>query len=286
MGNIISEVTDFVGLTDTGAPKEAAKLSADYQNRALEYLKQKEEIPSQFKEEALTGLAGLLGLPGGTGEALISPQLQSISGDEIKGSSVFDALMGTIPGAQEAVLSKAAATGGLRSGNVQDALARTTSDIERQAILDSLGYLTSERDKQIALEESNIGRQLGGLQMLMGQQSYAPQIASGISGVGQTLAQGQLGSSQAQQQAIGDVASLAAMAFSDPQLKNNITKIGERNGFGWYEWDWNEKAKDLGLTGKSQGYMANEVKQKAPEAIGEKDGYLTINYEMVDKLHG
>lgn len=75
---------------------------------------------------------------------------------------------------------------------------------------------------------------------------------------------------------------LQAVNFlSDPKLKTNRKVIGEKNGFTLWSWDWNEFAAKLGLTGSSEGVMADEVLIKMPKAIGEHEGYMTVNYEMV-----
>ena len=64
-------------------------------------------------------------------------------------------------------------------------------------------------------------------------------------------------------------------------LKSNKKVIGSKNGYKIWSWDWNEIARDLGLTGSSTGVMATEVKEKNPEAVGEKDGFMIVNYEMI-----
>jgi len=71
----------------------------------------------------------------------------------------------------------------------------------------------------------------------------------------------------------------AAMMFSDPRLKDNVTKLGEVNGLNWYSWDWNAEAEAIGLSGSSSGVMADEV----PESMlgPEIEGYMTVNYSEV-----
>ena len=67
--------------------------------------------------------------------------------------------------------------------------------------------------------------------------------------------------------------------FSDKNLKENIVKIGRKNGLSWYSWDWNELAKTIGLTGSDKGHIAQEVQKSRPDLVGNKDGFLTVNYE-------
>ena len=64
--------------------------------------------------------------------------------------------------------------------------------------------------------------------------------------------------------------------FSDSRLKDNIQKIGEKDGLNWYSWNWNEEANGLGLFGESEGFMADEVESVYPEKVIIKDGYKFI----------
>ena len=102
---------------------------------------------------------------------------------------------------EEAIMRHASATGGLRSGNVQEAMYDYNTQLQNQALLQSYN------------------QQLQGLQGLAGLPSYAPQIASGMAGVGQTLgqgvsgagqtiAQGQVAAGQAQQQGLQGISSI------------------------------------------------------------------------------
>ncbi len=72
-----------------------------------------------------------------------------------------------------------------------------------------------------------------------------------------------------------------ALAISDVRLKTNIRKIGERNGFNWYSWTWNEKAESMGVSGDSEGVIAQEVEAIAPHLVGEIGGYKAVNYAGV-----
>lgn len=87
---------------------------------------------------------------------------------------------------------------------------------------------------------------------------------------------------QAQQNAAGTSGlfslggSLLGM-FSDARLKTKIKKIGKmQNGLPLYEYYyiWDKKTKHVGV-------MAHEVLDKLPEAVGVRDGFLTVNYAML-----
>lgn len=80
---------------------------------------------------------------------------------------------------------------------------------------------------------------------------------------------------------IGDVAgiaslgkmALAALPFSDARLKDNIRHVGKTfDGQNIYAYDMGDGDTQLGL-------MAQEVMRKKPEAVGERDGFLTLDYD-------
>ena len=88
----------------------------------------------------------------------------------------------------------------------------------------------------------------------------------------------------------GDVAGFGAEMFalkellpfitSDERLKENIKPIGKsENGHNLYTWDWNDKAKELGVNDPTTGVLAQEVMKYMPEAVIQNDnGYYMVNY--------
>ena len=284
---MMSFVGDFVKSIFGGGGDEAAEasmagadLQAQGQREALEYLKEREALPRQFSEGALRGLGGLYGLEGGTGS-----QQELI--DRAISSPLYQDILGGREAGEEAILRSASAIGGLRSGNVQEAFYDYNTQLRNKALLESYN------------------QQLQGLTGLAGLPSYAPQIAGQMAGIGQTLGQGQIAAGQAQQtgiqQGFGNLLGLGSIAgeagafkglggllkkgaswvgslFSDRRLKNNIEKIGELNGHNWYMWDWNIVANKMGLEGKSEGVLADELVNTNPECIGILDGFMIVDY--------
>ena len=246
-----------IGQDDPGdASRDAANTQASYQRDALDYLKEREAMPQQFREGALQQLGGLYGLEGGTGS-----QQQFI--DQAKASPLYESLLRS---GDESALRNRSVTGGLRSGG---------------AIAD-----TQEAQDRALLTSYN--QQLSGIQGLANMPSNVNQIASATSGIGQTLAQGQVAGAQADvaqsNQQFGQLLGLGQLglaAFSDIRLKENIEYIGTSDGQNWYSWDWNKEASELGLTGKDQGVMAHEVYESKPESIGELNGYITVDYSQL-----
>jgi len=260
--------TDFAG---EKAGKEAARAAqgaaatqAGAQREALDYLKSTEELPQQFREGALQQLGGLYGLEGGTGS-------QQSFIDQARQSPLYSAMMGTQAASEDAILRNQSMTGGLRSGNTQDALAENAQSLQERALLESYN------------------QQLQGVQGMARIPSNTNQIAAGTAGIGQTLAQGQLGAAQGQAAAqnmgmnqLMGLATTAAMAFSDIRLKENIEYVGYEDGQNWYKWDWNDEALELGLSGSDSGVMAHEVYKSKPEAIGTYAGYITVDYSQLN----
>ena len=70
--------------------------------------------------------------------------------------------------------------------------------------------------------------------------------------------------------------------WSDRRLKDDIEFIGNHHGINVYEWRWNALAEALGLSGYDTGVMADEVEQIMPEAVGVREGYKTVNYDMLE----
>ena len=122
-----------------------------------------------------------------------------------------------------------------------------------------------------------------GQQLLGGAAPFMPTYQSGY-GIGSNALQGvQQPSDFAKAQQIASIgASLFAM--SDSRLKKNIKKFDDvEPGIGWYTWDWNDKAEEIGVTNlPTEGVIAQEVKEVDPSAVmlGE-DGYYRVNYSKI-----
>jgi hypothetical protein len=260
MGKMVSSITDAVGLTDSEAGARAVasgtRQQVDAQREALQYMKEREAVPQQFRESALNRLGGFYGLEGGDPGAL----------EAVQSNPLYQATIGQLPQQEEAILRNQSATGALRSGGTDMMLAQ------------------NQRNNQLNAYQ-NV---LGGLQGFASLPSNANNIANATAGIGVTQRQGTIGEAQslaAGQQAVFEQATGAAktaaqlISFSDIRLKTNVKPAGTRYAQSWFTWDWNKVALSLGLSGSSEGVIADKLLQTRPDLVGSKDGYLTVNYE-------
>lgn len=171
---------DITGESAARAATGAAGTAASYQQQALDYLKQMGAMPIAAQQQ-LGQVYGVTGTP--------EEQTAAIGG--LRQSPLYQAIMGGREAGEEAIMRQAGATGGLRSGNIQDALARYSGDLERQALLTGLQ----------------------GVQGLAGMGTYTPQIAAGMTGLGSTLAAGQTAAAQAEQIGTGQMLGLGGTIY-------------------------------------------------------------------------
>lgn len=117
------------------------------------------------------------------------------------------------------------------------------------------------------------GMPAGGISGGTGAQIYQPQVFTQPSFLEQAAGAGAAG------------AGIASVAMSDVELKENIRRVGDYdNNLGWYEWDWNDKAKEIGIEAEpTAGFLAQEVLEVEPEAVTIKDGYYAVDYARLMK---
>lgn len=95
---------------------------------------------------------------------------------------------------------------------------------------------------------------------------------------------------QQQGAVLGGVGGGLGAAASDRRLKCRIKRLArsiyERIGLKGYSWTWNkDAAKRFGLVGEAGGVIAQEVREKYPEAVIETpDGVLMVRYGYLNDL--
>jgi hypothetical protein len=162
-----------------------------------------------------------------------------------------------------------AGRGMLNSGAAMRQLQGIGQDVAGQGYQDYLQNLSGL---------SGYGMQaLGRQDMLTGQMADA-RIGAGQARAGRFDAIGSFGDQEAQ------TMSQAMMMASDKRLKENLEEVGMlNNGLKVYVGNYNDKALEIdpSLNKKPQLFLiAQEVQEVIPEAVGEKDGFLTVNYDL------
>lgn len=183
-----------------------------------------------------------------------------------------DYFKGLVNQGEQALLQNASATGGLRGGNTQAALAQFRPSMIANLVqqqLSNLGGITAtgmQAGGTVAGASQNYGNNVGNMQMQIGSAIANQALMKGSqqSGLGSAIGMGA--------QVAGVAGGLGWQPFSDIRLKSNIRKIGShKKGFGIYEYD---------IFGNHEvGVLAQEVQQYIPSAIKmHPSGYLTVNY--------
>jgi hypothetical protein len=253
-----------------GMQAAASQAGIEEQRRQFDALR---ELLKPYVEAGTPALAqqqALLGMGG--------PEAERAAIERIQGGVGFQE---SVRQGEEALLQRASATGGLRGGNIQAALAQFRPAMLREAI-----------DQQYS--------RLGGMTSL-GQQSAAGvgtagmETGSAIARLqaerGAALAGGELGQAKAFSGILNLPAQVLGMqygaggkmgqpglsnVFSDRRLKKNIKQIGTRpDGLNVYEFDY------IWGGGRQVGLMAQEVQSVYPGAVSESSGYLMVDYSKV-----
>lgn len=170
-----------------------------------------------------------------------------------------------------------------------------TSNLANQQT--QLGESLAGIDQQTSANLANI-MQSGGEQGFGAQMQLAQILANLATGQGsnlanlttqrgQALAAGTTGSANAAAETVGTIGGTLAGYFSDSRLKENVEPLTRVNGVNWYTADYKDMAP---VPEEMRGQrivcvMADELKQTHPQLVGERDGYLTVDYEAMKRVH-
>lgn len=202
-------------------------------------------------------MAQLLGLPN-SGD----PSAANSAFDDYKNSTGYNFMMDS---GRKAITGNAAANGLLDSGSTLKALNTYGQNT-------GSSFFNAYLDKLLGLSQQGLGA--GGLISGAGQQSSSTGYSQGTSS-------GTSSSSPGIGQFLGTIAS--AVAASDPRLKLDITRVGENGDLTVYDFRyvWDPE----GIV--RRGYMADEVAEKHPEALGPElpGGYMTVDYSLLPEIN-
>lgn len=245
---------------------------------------------------ALTAQQNLIGLGG--------PEAQRAAIEALRGSEEFGFL--TRQG-EEGILANASATGGLRGGNTQSALAQF-----RPALLSAMITDRYNRLGGLVSIGQNAAAGVGNAGLATGSQVAGLYQQQGAAAAGGAMAQGRIQSNLASQLANSFGTALggyqrqytspgvggsysnpsgdpgvpfdvggnlggprSAGDFSDRRLKKNIRHIGyTERGNKLYEWEWK-------TGGFGRGVIAQEVEHIPGAVSADEDGILRVDYSKV-----
>jgi hypothetical protein len=287
------------GLVQSNSAKQASKAQTQSAQQGIEeqrrQLEESRRILSPYVTAGTDAIGGLRPYADAGVGALEQQQiLLGLRGEEAQRSAIQALEQGggfqaQVRQGEEALLQRGSATGGLRGGNIQAALAQFRPQMLQQAIEDqygrlggltALGQTTTQNIAQLG-QASAAGQSAAGLQTganianLFGQQ--------GAARAGSQIAQGQAFGNVlnlpaqflGMQYGAGQTPGLGAM-FSDRRLKRNVVRLGTRSdGLGVYGFDY------IWGGGRQIGLMAQEVAILYPEAVGESGGFMTVDYGKV-----
>ena len=205
------------------------------------------------------------------------------------------------------------AVSGIRRQGFQDAQAQVGQNISQlsnigsgisnlagagqQQALGRIGAMATQGAAARGIEQADMSRRFRAADKLAdepfnrlqrGQQLLAGMPAGGVSGgTGAQIYQPQVFTQPSPLSQAAGLGSMIAGAVgaSDVELKENIRRVGDYdNNLGWYEWDWNDKAKEIGIEAEpTAGFLAQEVLEVEPEAVTIKDGYYAVDYARLMK---
>jgi hypothetical protein len=181
-------------------------------------------------------------------------------------------------GANDIEQTRLGTIGKLRQGQYNTALEQLFNNIIPQRQADAQGLLGIggfERGLDTANKQAPIAALQAGTGMI------SPFTAGGTQ-TQKNAGEGMLGS-------IGNLASAAGsayLAFSDSRLKENIQKVGEKNGIPIYHFNY------IGFPDRFEGAVAQDLLDIMPEAVKKIGEYYAVDYEqlgfelkLVDGVH-
>jgi hypothetical protein len=183
---------------------------------------------------------------------------------------------------QEAAIRSAGVRAGAAAGLGQ------TAGQQLQTQLAGLGAQTAAGEAQRALQQAQLDvpyqDYLAAMQYPLTQFGVLTGASAAVPSVYNTTTRDPMGTFGNLLAGFGSLAQgggfPAVFGGSDVRLKENIVSAGKISDVNFYRWDWNDKAKEIGVENHPTfGVMAQELEKSYPEYVvmGE-DGYRRVNY--------
>ena len=169
-----------------------------------------------------------------------------------------------------------AARGGLGGGSRLKAITEFSQNLANQNVGNYMQGLGS-----LAQTDLSLAGQLAGLRTGLGSN-----VATGLTDAAIGAADARVAGGQGTGEIIGGLVSaigsgVSAWMGSDYRLKDNLHLVGYHDGLAWYQWQWNDKARELGWDCMPRfGVIAQEIMHDYPDCvvIDTASGYLKVNY--------
>lgn len=287
LGGIVGKATDFVGLTDykgqEAAQKNASQAASQATATAQAHLSFSKEQYADWK--AVYGdIQKNLGdyYENLSGDSMAAQQLSAQAREYADAYRQVNQQLAQRGISQSGIAAAQDVAMASQSANTRAGIRAGAEDLARTK---QAGFLQLGLNSQASLL-SNIGSSsnslMQGYQYQSGQNystytSLRDSNKATMSGLTGGLAKG--GAFDSVTGAVGGgVSSLMGM-FSDVRLKNNIKLLGIRNGYNIYSWEWNDKAKSLGIdTEPNTGVLAQELLYTDAVHIDTDTGYYKVDY--------
>jgi hypothetical protein len=289
-GVLSSNAQRSAASTASRAQQQAADQSIAEQRRQFDAVQQ---LMAPYVQSGTTALSRYNALTGLSGEEAQQSMIQQISSGAEYGALVR--------AGEEGILQSASATGGLRGGNTQSALARFRPEILSSLIRDEysrlggmvsmgqnaaagLGNAGMQTGQNISNQYGQIGQVQAGAALARGQATAnmwgniagSVGLAAGLGGFGNRPTPTPAGFDQMLTNVQTPLPT--GIGTSDIRLKADIEPMGERNGLAWYSYRyvWDEPGT------KREGVMAQEVIETHPDAvITHPLGFLMVDYSKL-----
>lgn len=287
IGGIVGKATDFVGLTDYKGQEAAQKNASQAASQATDTA----QAQLSFSKEQYADWKAVYGdiqknlgdyYENLSGDSLAAQQLSAQAREYADAYRKVNQQLAQRGISQSGVAAAQDVAMASQSANTRAGIRAGAEDMARTK---QAGFLQLGLNSQASLL-GNIGSSsnslMQGYQYQSGQQyntygSTRDANAATMSSLMGGLSKG--GAFDSVTGAVGGgVSSLMGM-FSDVRLKNNIKLLGIRNGYNIYSWEWNDKAKLLGIdTEPNTGVLAQELLYTDAVHIDTDTGYYKVDY--------
>lgn len=287
LGGIVGKVTDFVGITDY-AGQEAAQENA---SKAASQATATAKAQLSFSKEQYADWKAVYGdiqknlgdyYENLSGDFMAAQQLSAQAREYADAYRQVNQQLAQRGISQSGIAAAQDVAMASQSANTRAGIRAGAEDLARTK---QAGFLQLGLNSQASLL-GNIGSAsnslMQGYQYQSGQQysTYGSLLGSNqatMSGLAGGLAKG--GAFDSVTGAVTSGVGTVMGMFSDVRLKNNIKLLGTRNGYNIYSWEWNDKAKSLGIDIEpTTGVLAQELLYTDAVHIDTDTGYYKVDY--------